>query len=161
MKSAFMRKTILILLTIIGVCTACQRNEIYNEFHSFSTDGWHQDSVLRYSIDITDSLAKYDILITLRHNNTYPYQNMWMFVDEWYGGLLLNRDTIECDMADAYGRWFGAGVSTFELPLLYTTSHPFAQTGEYVFTIQQGMRTEYLRGISNVGLQVVKHNGKE
>ena len=53
-----MRKIILILLTIIGVCTACHRNEIYNQFQSFSTDGWHQDSVLSYSVDITDSLAR-------------------------------------------------------------------------------------------------------
>ena len=84
-----------------------------------------------------------------------------MFVNEWYGGLLLQRDTIECDLADSYGRWLGNGASIYELPLLYTSSYQFARTGEYLFTIQHGMRTEWLQGITDIGLIIEECNGKK
>jgi len=156
-----MRRLLLIILGAAAILTACQPERIYSEFHSISTDGWHKDSVLRYEINIVDSISKFDVLITLRHNAQYPYQNMWMFVNEWYGGLLLQRDTIECDLADSYGRWLGNGASIYELPLLYTSSYQFARTGEYLFTIQHGMRTEWLQGITDIGLIIEECNGKK
>ena len=149
---------ILLLITTLG---ACQTRQLHSESHAIGLDGWHQDSMLNYAFSVEDTLASYDILLNLRYNPAYDYQNLWMFVDEWYGDSLVQRDTIECYLADKYGRWLGSGVNTYQLPLVYYTDFHFERAGNYRFVLQQGMRIEYLHGITDVGLQVVKHDGKE
>ena len=156
-----MKRSLIVSLIGMLVLTSCQPKQIYTHFHSISELGWGEDSLLRHEVTVTDEASLYDVLITVRYDGSYPYQNLWMFVDEWYGELLLSRDTIECYLADDYGRWVGAGIATYELPLLYESEHRFAHPGDYRFTIQQGMRTDYLQGIKNVGLMVVYNNGKK
>lgn len=147
-----------ILLVILLSCTliACDTKQVYNHFQSLPIQGWYSDSLLSYTFAITDSCAQYDMQLIVRHTAQYPYQNLWFFTEEWYGNVLLQRDTVECFLADDYGRWIGKGINTFTLPILYFSSHTFPRTGEYTFIIQQGMRTEWLKGINNVGLQITK-----
>lgn len=140
---------------------ACNHSPIYSHYQDLPVKGWHQDSVLQYAVDITDSTATYDILLMIRNNETYPYQNLWLFVSEGTTDGCILHDTIECYLADNHGRWLGSGIRTYELPLYYSIGHHFSQNGEYVFTLQQGMREEYLRGITNIGLKITKHNGEK
>lgn len=155
-----MRKLLPLVCVLISL-VACNQQQVYSEFHSVEQAGWHIDSLVKYTVDISDSTARYELVITLRHTTQYPYQNIWLFVDKSFGNTLLQRDTVEGMMADNYGRWLGKGITRYTLPLLYDDACWFPCSGEYIFSIQQGMRTECLQGISDVGLQVVKYNGKE
>jgi gliding motility-associated lipoprotein GldH len=47
-----------------------------------------------------------------------------------------------------------------ELPLIYEENYKFARSGEYKIKLQQGMREEALKGITDVGVQVVKNKSK-
>jgi len=123
--------------------------------------GWHKDSVLHYPVNIDDSISPYEILIVVRNTTEYPYQNLWLFVDEYEEDVCIHRDTIEAMLADEYGRWLGKGSRRYELPLLYSGSHRFTRTGNHTFTIQQGMRVDCLTGITEVGLVIKKNNGQE
>ena len=149
-----------ILLTIIiGLSlVACDNQLIFSEFRSFGNSGWHMDSIAGYTLPIHDSLATYEVQIIVRHTTQYPYQNLWLFTEEWYGNVLLHRDTIECFMADEYGRWNGRGIQQYTLPLLYDNAHAFPKTGDYTITIQQGMRMEQLRGITDIGVKILKNH---
>ena len=155
-----MRKLLLLIL-LCTLLSACNKQQIYSEFHSINQHGWHADSLMGYTIDISDSTAQYEVLITLRHTTQYPYQNLWLFVGEQYGNMPLHSDTIECFLADNHGKWLGKGISKYTMLMLFDDAHIFSHTGEYTFTIQQGMRTDYLQGITDIGLQIIKHNGKE
>ena len=68
----------------------------------------------------------------------------------------MRRDTIEAMLANERGKWLGSGVSKYTLPLLYVEEVPL-QEGEYNVVVQQGMREDVLRGITDVGLKVIKH----
>lgn len=149
-----MRPLLLHLTALMLLCCSCGHRTVYTQFYSTPTKGWHQDSVLTYSAAIEDSTACYDVLLVVRHTAQYPYQNLWLFVDEYKGHMLLHRDTIEAIMADDYGRWLGKGIKRYELPLQYDTQRRFFHSGEYTFRIQQGMRTERLQGITDVGLVI-------
>lgn len=151
-----MRKSLFILIIVLLILNACQPTTVFSEFHTTSLQGWHQDSVLTYEAQ-TDSAKNYDILIVLRHTSQYPYQNIWLFVNTYDGVNLLQRDTIEANVADDYGRWLGSGINHYELPLLYLKNYQTLTT-KPSFTIQQGMRTEWLKGITNVGLVIQEHN---
>lgn len=149
-----MRNIWFILLTIALLCSACHERVVYTTFHSLPLEGWHQDSTLTYTAEMTDSTAQYDMLIVVRHNEEYPYQNLWLFVDEYVGNTLMYQDTIEALLADDYGRWLGTGISRYELPLLYDEQRRFEPTGEHSFVIRQGMRSEWLKGIQDIGVVI-------
>lgn len=156
-----MRKIQVILCALVVLCCACNDRVIYNTFYSLPFEGWHQDSALIYTTEIADSTAHYEMLIVVRHTAQYPYQNLWLFVDEYAGDMLIYQDTVEATLADDYGRWLGRGINRYELSLLYDEQHRFTQSGEHSFAIRQGMRQEWLKGMTEVGLIIQQNNGKE
>lgn len=149
-------KRLISLFLLCVMLVSCGREIVYKQFQSLPLEGWHCDSALEYTFAIADSVASYEVQLIVRHSTQYPYQNLWFFTEEWYGNMLLHSDTIECFLADEYGRWQGAGISTYTMPLLYYPSHTFPCTGEYKLVIKQGMRSEWLQGIEDVGVEVVR-----
>jgi len=114
--------------------------------------------VLTYRFEVTDK-QPCDIVLCVRHTESYPYQNMWLFCELSNDSTAIWTDTLEFYMADDRGRWLGNGSKLIEMPVLFAQNYQFPDTGKYVFTIQQGMREEWLRGISDVG--VIIRNGEE
>jgi gliding motility-associated lipoprotein GldH len=118
-------------------------------------NGWHQDSVLCYAVDMS-AAGCCDVLLTVRHTMDYPYQNLWLFVDEYVDSVLIQQDTVEAMLADDYGRWLGNGYYRYELSLLYDEDYCFSESSQYTFSIRQGMRSDWLQGITDVGLKVIR-----
>ena len=66
-------------------------------------------------------------------------------------------DTLEYDLADEKGRWYGKGSGdVHELRLPWRSNVYFPLKGEYVFRIQHGMRSTDLRGVYDFGLRIEK-----
>lgn len=154
-----MKRNLLIILSSL-LLVACQKGVVYTEFCSIAAEGWHKDSVLYFEPCIANSNTNYQLQITLRHNDNYPYQNLWLFVDICKDSTVSIHDTIECYLANERGTWLGQGLSIYELPLLYENNFQFADSGQYTISIQQGMRCDTLAGIKEVGLKII-NNGKE
>lgn len=143
-----MRSRILILLLSSWILLACDSRTVYSQYEAIPAAGWNEDSILHFDFTIEDTLNDYRCLIHVRHSETYPYQNMWLFV---------NNDTIEFYLADERGRWLGNGKNgLIEMPVLYEESVRFSK-GEHRISIQQGMRDKDLRGISDIGVAVIKN----
>lgn len=128
---------------------SCGHKVIFTQAQTLPVKGWSADSILTFSVDIADSTIAYDVLICVRHTDTYPYQNMWLGV---------NNDTIEFYLADQYGRWLGNGAGRLiEMPVLYEHNYHFPHTGSYDFRIRQLMREDCLKGVNDVIFKVEKH----
>lgn len=111
------------------------------------------DSVVRFDYAITDTATDYSVLVYVRHTERYPYQNMWLFL-----GDSTHRDTIEFYLADDRGQWLGDRRHGFiEMPVLYEESVHYPDTGFYYMEIVHGMRDSLLRGVMDVGMEVVKN----
>ena len=149
-----MRKAILIAIISL-ILVGCRQDVVYSHFESIPTTGWDADSAKVFYPTLEDSLGDYEILIHIRHTDRYAYQNLWMFVDLNADSVLLRRDTIEVQMANARGEWVSKGITQHTLPIIYLDQVSL-DSGSYTVHIQQGMREEKLRGISEVGLKVVK-----
>ena len=150
-----MRKVVL-LAVISLLLVSCQQGIVFTEFKSLQGLGWAADSVVVFVPVLEDSMAAYDMQLTVRHTDRYAYQNLWLFVDVKQDSLLLRRDTIEAMMANERGEWQGYGVSKYTLPLLYLDNVQL-QSGEYEVVVQQGMREDVLQGITDLGLKVIKN----
>ncbi|MCM1034226.1 MAG: gliding motility lipoprotein GldH [Paludibacter sp.] len=148
------RDKLLLLVFPLLCCVACEQRTVYSEIRSLPLSGWNADSVLHYEFEITDTATCYNVLFYVRHTQQYPYQNMWLFVNE--------NDTIEFYLADQRGRWLGNGWGNLrEMPVLYKHKLCFPHSGTYSYDIRQGMREECLYGINDVGIKVEKCDGKE
>lgn len=153
-----MRKSfyILMIAAAASLLSACSHDIVYSRFVPISSDKWDADSVLRFDYTIQDITADYRMIVHVRHTERYPYQNMWLFVGDGE-----RRDTIEFYLADDRGQWLGDKNHGFiEMPVLLEAEKHFPDTGAYHLTVQQGMRDSLLRGITDIGLEIIRNGEK-
>ena len=142
-----------LVILLAGLLTSCRHNIVYSEFISIPSGEWSIDSLPRFDFAIEDNKASYDIILYVRHTARYPYQNMWLFVQD----NRQHSDTIEFYLADDRGRWLGDKHHGFiEMPVLYESNYHFPDTGKYCISVQQGMRDSVLRGVMDIGVEIVK-----
>ena len=142
-----------LVILLAGMFTSCRHNIVYSEFISIPSGEWSIDSLPRFDFAIEDNKASYDIILSVRHTERYPYQNMWLFVQD----NRQHSDTIEFYLADDRGRWLGDKHHGFiEMPVLYESNYHFPDTGKYCISVQQGMRDSVLRGVMDIGVEIVK-----
>ena len=158
MRNVFFKLSVFIL--IFGGIISCSPKEIFFHFHSFTNAEWTRDNPAVFNVEIEDNSQPYNVSIELRNNNDYPFSNIWLFVDYKMPDGSSRVDTVGADLADIYGKWYGKGLSLYNLSIPYETSFLFPDTGTYVFSIRQGMRIDPLKGISDVGLKVSKKSGE-
>lgn len=142
-------------LLIGGICllTSCRHDIVYSEFVAIPSGEWDENQLPEFAFNIADREAAYDILLYVRHTERYPYQNMWLFVR----GNRQYMDTVEFYLADDRGRWLGDKHHGFiEMPVLLEDNYHFPDTGRYYFAVQHGMRDSLLRGVTDVGIEVIR-----
>ena len=141
-------------LLVIGCLafTSCQKDIVFSQFVSIPSGEWGNEELANFDYTISDKDADYRMLIYVRHTERYPYQNMWLFVDNG-----ARRDTIEFYLADDRGQWLGDRHHGFiEMPVLFEQNYHFPDTGMYHMAIQHGMRDSVLRGVMDIGVEIVK-----
>lgn len=150
---------LLIGLAVVGlgsICS-CRQTDVYNEFNTLPRNGWFKRDVQRFTPESPDSTGRYDLYLTLRHNGDYAYRNLWLFVSYTGADGEQKTDTVNCELADEFGRWSGGGWgSYYQQELLLDDCFRFVGK-EQVVTIQQAMRDDRIRGISDVGIRIAPH----
>ena len=139
---------------------SCSEKEVFYEFHSFKNEEWNRKEAADFTVNITDSLSTYNLDVILRNNSDYPFQNLWLFIDRTDSKGEFLSDTLNVELADVYGKWHGKGLSLYSLTIPYQSGINYSSGGDYVYSIRQGMRTDPIRGISDVGLRISKKTAK-
>ena len=144
---------------LVGVLfVACNSDVVYDDSVRVANPMWHADSVARFEIVIKDTTLDYQSGILIRNSGDYAYQNLWLFVTEIAPDSTITCDTIEYYLADNYGRWLGSGIGSLYTNIYYYKEElHYSQEGVYKYEIRQGMREDELRGITNVGIQIMKN----
>lgn len=147
----------IILLFIVSAFFSCQYNTTYDDVVFIDDNGWYKDEATHFEVDITDSTSLYDFYIVVHNSTDYRYSNLFLFLSTKFPNGNLTRDTIECVLADASGKWYGKGWSNVkETDILLKPNLRFPLTGKYNFYIQQAMRKDTLEGIRSVGVRLEK-----
>ena len=149
-----MKHTLYIVLisAFFAVLTACSHDMVYSQFYPIPSEKWHVDTVPSFDYTIADTTISYRIMVYIRHTERYPYQNMWLFIENNH-----RCDTIEFYLADDRGRWLGdKHQGIMEMPVLFEENKHFNDTGVYRLSIHQAMRDTLLRGVTDVGVEVLK-----
>lgn len=156
-----MRKYIAVLLLSI-LLSSCDSNTIWSETKSIPGGFWSKDAVLIFNMPQVDSLAAYDVFLTVRNTNDYKYNNLHVIVALEYPFGKKGIDTIEYRMANPDGTWLGTGMgSVKENKLWLKEGFRFEEAGNYNISITHAMRNNgeadgvsNLEGITDIGFSI-------
>jgi len=151
-----------LVLVIAVVFASCGKRPVYNEFKLIPPDGWSSDSIRVFTLLAEDTTGLHNLSVSVRHTATYPYINLWLFIEQLSPDSLITRDTVLCTLADHTGMWLGTGTgSVYLLSVPFKKSFRFDKQGEYQFSIVHGMRDDVLRGVHAVGLKLENQHGEK
>ncbi len=136
----------------------CSDKTIFDSSYEVDELAWDFNKTLSYNIPIEDSLQPYDLMLNLKYRKTYPYRNIYFFVDVEAPSKTNYRDTIECILETPLGYSLGkVADDEVELELMYRYNIHFPEIGLYNIRIQHAMRDTLLKGIKSVGVKLRKH----
>ena len=150
-------KTQVILFSLaLLLLTACN-NAFYDEHSSIDKEGWNIDEDLRFNVEITDTVTPYDFFIDVRNDKNYAYSNLFLFITTTFPDNVVRRDTLECPLADPFGKWYGHQTNhNVDGRYQLHSRVIFPLKGTYTFQVNHAMRDTVLCGIRNIGLHVEK-----
>lgn len=149
-------KTLFILLMLL-VFSACDPNQVYENNVEISDYSWHKDSVIKFEVDIQDTINPHNIYLNVRNTSRYKMQNLFLFVNTTAPSGFALSDTFECYLADERGKWTGSGWGDiYDNQFIYKKNIRFPVSGIYTFEYIQAMRTDKLEYISDIGLRIEK-----
>jgi gliding motility-associated lipoprotein GldH len=155
---AAMRKFLMISCLIFCLALiSCNKNVIFSEYTKIPEEGWKIENRLSYTVDIKDNKPYHNVFLTVRHADSYPFSNLFVFLTTTYPDGKTSVDTLECILANKKGEWQGDGAGDLwdnKIPLKQNLMFP--QTGKYTFTFEQGMRQDVVPLILDFGMVIEK-----
>jgi gliding motility-associated lipoprotein GldH len=147
------------LLLVFGFAGCNNPNALVDVYTPIDQHDWTYTHKVSVPVEIEDSTAVYKVLLNLRHTADYKYANIFIRIREVHPNRKTKTYRKEFRLANPDGEWLGTGsgnLITHVLPVY--TKLRFTQKGTYVFELEQNMRDNPLREISDVGLRVEKVN---
>ena len=143
--------------TSLLLLLSCNSNVVYTNFQSMAGQTWKLMDIASFKVQIKDTLNSNNVIFTIRNGSSYPYRNIYLFVTTTSPDGKQISDTLQYNLADEKGKWYGRGFSDIhELNLPYKSNVYFPLKGTYMFKIQHGMRVEDLKGVYDIGLRIEK-----
>src|ERR1700712_477268 len=128
--------------------SSCQQVDLFERIQNVPKAEWKSDFKPSFSFVINDTASLYNLYVTIRHTNTYPFNNIWLMA-----GLQLPGDTAKQQQLDltlaGNENWLGVGMDDIYEQRIKITSRPvkFKNSGTAVFSLQNIMRQDPLPGI--------------
>jgi gliding motility-associated lipoprotein GldH len=146
-----------ISLILLLFVSSCSSDVVFTDCVVMKDKIWELSNVPDFSVPVTDTAQLTDVSFTIRTGSDYPFRNIFLFVTAYSPGGNSISDTLEYDLADEKGNWYGKGFGDIhELNLPYKSGVFFPVKGTYRFEIKHGMRILDLKGVYDFGLRILK-----
>ncbi|WP_430934030.1 gliding motility lipoprotein GldH [Saccharicrinis sp. 156] len=152
---------IVCVFVLAVVLVACGPIVVYKGAVEVPQNGWHKDTVAVFRSEVANLEETCHLLLEVENTDTYSYNNIWFFVDAVSPGGYVQRDTLDCRLANDTGDWFGKsnwGSDAFKSVHPYKLNIRFPEKGTYKYYVVQGMRDTLLTGITSVGIKIIEAN---
>jgi gliding motility-associated lipoprotein GldH len=148
---------ILFVLVIGFSLGSCGRNVVFTDSEAMPGKKWELANIPVFQVPIDDTISSNNIRFTIRTGSSYPYRNIFLFVNTTSPEGRSITDTLEYNLADESGKWLGKGFGDIhELNLPYKSAVFFPVKGSYLISVRHGMRVEDLKGVYDFGIRVEK-----
>lgn len=140
-----------VLLFLMSCENASQKVEMKN-----LKGTWNKKAEQKFDFKINDAQNSKNIIFVVRNNNDYPYSNLFLITYlKAENEKNFKIDTLNYIMAKPNGEWLGKGFGeTKEILFQYKNQYKFPKKGKYIIGVKQGMRTNSLVGIEDLGVKL-------
>ncbi len=145
------------LAFLVVFLVSCDSKRFFEENKSLENGVWMNTNSPSFTVNIADTLMRYDLYLNVRNDGVYPYSNLYLFIHTTLPGGKTATDTVECQLADPDGKWRGSGYGNLKFNrFLFQKGMAFPRKGDYRFELEQAMRVKELKGIRDVGIRIEK-----
>lgn len=157
-KSPILRNSSVLVSFVLALfLSSCNKNIVYSKYQTFEDEQWYTKDKAVFDLEINDTQTLNNISLMVRHAETYPYNNLFLFVTTKYPDGKVLTDTMEVILANSKGEWLGSGVGDifdFKVPIKKNVRFPLG--GKYQFVFEQAMRVDPLPMIMDFGFEIEK-----
>lgn len=155
-----LRNSVILLLATL-LLVSCDEKRVFDEYQSVGKS-WHKDSIVSFELPKLDSKKAYNLYLSIRDNNEYPFSNLFLIVSLEHPNKKVVVDTLEYQMTNPDGSLLGEGFTEIkENKLFYKNNVGFTQKGIYKVNIKHAVRqtgnikgVTTLDGITEVGFRI-------
>jgi len=146
------------MLILAGVILgwACSPNRIFEQAESLPDQQWAYTDTIWVKASIPDTTSSYDLYLAIRHNQEYPFSNLWIHLQTFYPsgqtGLLKKQLIIGNNEAQTWETDCLQDICNGLLPIVEGVT--FSEKGDIRFALTHIMRTNPLPGIMDIGLRI-------
>lgn len=152
------RKIAFCLIILIGLCS-CGKKTIFEKYKKIENYTWNGNTIVSFDVNIEDIDKKYDVYITVRHSEVYPFDNLYVGVDIYTpSGDKRSKDYyLEMRNED---RSFKGDVlgDIWDVKVLIMKNVSFNSAGLHKFEISNLMQYTNIPDIMEIGLIVEKND---
>ena len=151
----FKKLVYIVLVTVLLV--SCGNDKLFNDSVVIPEAKWDNRMIPFFDLTVNDTLTDYAFYLNIRHLENYRYSNLYVFLHTEFPNGNVTHDTIECTFARPDGSWMSKGSGTIRsAKILLNPALRFPLSGSYHFEIEQAMRDDVLKGITDIGLSFEK-----
>lgn len=150
------QKAFLVGILCMGLFTSCEQTAILNEDKPIDNKTWLNSSHPNFQFHIADKTKKYDVFIHVRHTPEYAFSNLFVLIHQQGPDKKQLTFRKEIKLAQSDGKWIGTSSgSLYSQQSLIHQNYLFPDTGRYNISVEQNMRENPLKEITDIGLTVV------
>lgn len=157
MKRLNIIKTIAGIVVLFALTSCFDKNAIIDQNSSVEDQNWTYVNKFRFDAPISDAKIPYNIYVNMRVTGDYKYSNMFILLTEVGPDKKSITKRYELTLADKDGAWLGEGsgnLYSYQVQLIH--NYKFPAPGTYSFYVEQNMRDNPLKHVSDVGIRVEK-----
>ena len=153
-KEALKVFAIAILLT--ALIAGCKQIDVYEKTIPFPKHEWASSDKPAFNFTITDTAARYNVFVVLRHGDAYHFNNLWIDIITIPPGDTAQTVRANLKLGDNQ-KWLGNTIDDIVEHRILINNNPLKfKGGNYKFILQQVMREDPLQYILNAGIRVEK-----
>lgn len=145
------------IITLLAVfVSGCKQLDVYEKTVPFPKHAWAAAEKPAFDFTITDTAARYNVFVVLRHGDAYHFNNLWIDITTIPPGDTAQTVRANLKLGDNQ-KWLGNTIDDIvEHRILINTNPLKFKRGSYKFILQQVMREDPLQYILNAGIRVEK-----
>ncbi|MEO6522616.1 MAG: gliding motility lipoprotein GldH [Mucilaginibacter sp.] len=158
MKQA-LKSFIVIIAAVLGIalngCNVTDPKMIVDQNTEIDNQTWSYNNKVRSDFEIKNTAIAYNLYLNLRVTPNYKYSNIFVLIHQTGPDKKTETIRYEFKLANPDGEWLGAGTGNlYSYQTIFKTNFKFALAGKYHIEIEQNMRDNPLRNVSDAGLRV-------
>ena len=149
-------KKIAFFICVLSVSISCTHLDVFEKTVAFPNAEWPSTQKDVFDFSITDTVARYNIFVVLRHTDAYHFNNLWVDLTSIAPGDTAITVRRELKLGTNL-KWLGSSYDDVIEHRVQFNPYPVKfKKGNYRFYLQQVMREDPLHNILHAGIRIEK-----